>query len=122
MEAQRKQAPSMGSCPACGAPLAEEAAACPACGRSTLREAASAETLAPAPARMPGPHEWRCEWCEAINSLGAKRCAACGAVYPRADQDAAIQRAAEARIQSALDEIEIRERIRPKSFWKRLFG
>jgi len=98
MEAQRKQAPSMGSCPACGAPLAEEAA------------------------RMPGPHEWRCEWCEAINSLGAKRCAACGAVYPRADQDAAIQRAAEARIQSALDEIEIRERIRPKSFWKRLFG
>jgi hypothetical protein len=57
MEAQREQAPSMGSCPACGAPLAAEAAACPACGRSTLREEASAGT----PARMPGPHEWRCD-------------------------------------------------------------
>jgi hypothetical protein len=33
-----------------------------------------------------------------------------------------IQRAAEARIQTALEEIEIRERIRPKPFWKRLFG
>ncbi len=60
----------------------------------------------------PGAHAWP----------GAKRCAACSAVFPRADQDAAVQRAAEARIQSALDEIEIRERIRPKSFWKRLFG
>jgi rRNA maturation endonuclease Nob1 len=122
MEAQREQAPSMGSCPACGAPLAAEAAACPACGRSTLREEASAETTA----RMPGPHEWRCDWCEAINPLGAQRCSACGAVYPRADQDAAVQRAADARIRIALDEIVIRERLRPKlawaTIWRRIFG
>ncbi|HZC78232.1 MAG TPA: hypothetical protein VE258_10805 [Ktedonobacterales bacterium] len=125
MEAQREQAPSMGSCPACGAPFAA-AAACPACGRSTLREGASTQTPAPAPARMPGPHEWRCDWCEAINPLGAQRCSAYGAVYPRADQDAAVQRAADARIRTALDEIVIRERLRPKpslaTIWRRIFG
>lgn len=47
---------------------------------------------------------------------------ACGAAFPNPEQDAVVQRAADARMQSALDDLEMRERMRPKPFWKRLFG
>ena len=56
----------------------------------------------------------RCGWCGAGNPLGADRCVRCNAMFPRPEQDEAMRRAAEVRIQAAEDEIALRQRMRKR--------
>lgn len=64
----------------------------------------------------------RCGWCETKNRLDAERCVRCNAMFPRPEQDEAIRRAGEARIQAGEDEIELRKRVRKWGGLGRLFG
>jgi ribosomal protein L40E len=49
-----------------------------------------------------------CPWCDAINAPDAVTCVSCGAVFPTPAGDEALERAAQARIQSM--ESELRQR------------
>jgi hypothetical protein len=65
--------------------------------------------------------ERRCEWCGAVSPAGEERCVACGAAFARPDQDAALQRAAEARMRAANESIDQLRRQRVKRGLGRFF-
>jgi hypothetical protein len=99
-------------CPTCGASMPRDARFCGACGsesRPTAAPAAAeqapvaaaAQPVAPVAPVAPIVGDARvCPWCNARNPLDAARCVACGAVFPTPEGDAALERAAQARIQS----------------------
>lgn len=64
----------------------------------------------------------RCGWCGTENPPNAERCVQCAAMFPRPEQDEAMRRAGEARIQAAEDEIALRQRARKWYNLGRLFG
>jgi hypothetical protein len=99
-------------CPTCGASMPRDARFCGACGSESRPTAAPAAPAAaeqapvaaaaqPVAPVAPIVGDARvCPWCDARNPLDAARCVACGAVFPTPEGDAALERAAQARIQS----------------------
>lgn len=141
METQAEQPAGSARCPACGSPIDSGAAICAACGAALTPAAFSppaeaAPEAVPSPAAIPaatvrvateqvqtmplaapapvGMDQKRCDWCGALNPRSVERCESCRAMFPRPEQDAAMRRAAEVRIQVAEDEIALRQRMRKR--------
>ena len=146
METSFEQPAASARCPVCGNPLDSHATTCAACGTplatalpippapdifnappeaapASLQPAtvdASADTppvTTPAATTPTTADQKRCGWCCAENPLDADRCLRCNAMFPRPEQDEAMRRAGEARIQAAEEEIALRQRARK---WYRL--
>ena len=122
--------PSERRCPACGAAMLAEARFCGTCGMesapattpattpavesdavaaATSAAAESAPTAAPPASDAAQSGDGRlCLWCGVRSPLEATSCAACGAVFPTPEGDAALEHAAQARIQAM--ESELKER------------
>jgi len=119
-------------CAACGTPLATPMPAVPAVPAPptpeifdapseaaptsphliTVDASADAPPVTPAPTAPIPADQKRCGWCGAANPLDADRCVSCNAMFPRPEQDEAMRRAGEARIQAAEEEIALRQRAR----------
>jgi hypothetical protein len=85
---------------------------------SPAPSAQATQPTPPASAHAPAA-EWRCQWCGAANPRSAERCVACGAAYPSPEQDAAMTRAAEARIRAVTDSLDA---MRRRKGFGRFFG
>jgi hypothetical protein len=70
--------------------------------------APAAEALASGVGQANGVAGRVCLWCGAVSPSEAARCVACDAVFPTPEGDAALERAAQARIQAM--ESELRQR------------
>jgi len=64
----------------------------------------------------------QCAWCGALSAARLDRCAACGAVFPRPEMDAAVEQAAEQWMRSALGDLEARREKRLRRGLGRLFS
>jgi hypothetical protein len=117
-------------CPACGATMPQQARFCGACGMESQSAESRAESLntaapvAAAPSVAPhtptdppvvasgaayvGADGRDCPWCGASNPPNAGQCVTCGAVFPTPEGDAALERAAQARIQAMEGELQPR--------------
>jgi hypothetical protein len=51
---------------------------------------------------------YTCPWCAAPNERSATTCAACGAVFPKPEADAALEKAARDRIEAMESDIQSR--------------
>ena len=124
------------TCPACGAAAQPGATICPSCGTAIVGMPAHLNSVKPdraptadsAPASVgavgaeagssPPTAMQQCQWCGAENPIGATQCATCHATFARPDQDAALRRELDARLQeerAANDMYANRHR-----FWRRL--
>lgn len=137
---ERGSAPESTRCLACAATLSPNAPFCGTCGVAVATVSAAASAVAPpqplhaapdsasvtqtnapsAQALQPGAQT--CRWCGASNASTATRCVQCDAVFPLPDQDEALRRASESRVNVVLTELEQRERKRSRSLLGRLFG
>lgn len=123
-------------CPTCGATMPADARFCGACGMDTAPDTAldtapntmTDVAMTAAPAEQPAEPtttvaasasdaaqsgEGRlCLWCGARSPLEATSCAACGAVFPTPEGDAALEHAAQARIRAMESELK-----QPRAGW-----
>jgi double zinc ribbon protein len=108
-------------CPACAAPVAAGARFCTLCG-TPLQLAVEPDASAGAPLAAPAGGMRQCAWCGAASPAQLDRCTVCGAMFPRPEMDAAVERAAEQWMRSALGDLDARREKRLRRGLGRLFG
>jgi ribosomal protein L40E len=137
MDTYGAQRETAAPCPACGAPVRPGAAFCASCGAKIASIPAPLDSAAPPQVPTAEPEQagvgaattagsspptaaQLCQWCGAENPIGATQCATCKATFARPDQDAALRRELDARLQEeqvANDMYANRHR-----FWRRFTG
>jgi ribosomal protein L37E len=110
------------ACAACGASLEADLAGACADGLATAPVAAPAPATPPLGAASPSEEHRLCSWCGERSPATAEQCVTCGAVFPRPEQDAALLRAAEARLQAANDTLAMMQRQRARRGLRRFFN
>lgn len=135
MDTNGEQREAAATCPACGAPVRLGAIFCASCGAEIASIPAPLNSAAPPQAptaeleqagvgaattagSSPPTAAQQCQWCGAENPIGATQCATCNATFARPDQDAALRRELDARLQEeqvANDMYANRHR-----FWRRM--
>ncbi|HST88808.1 MAG TPA: zinc ribbon domain-containing protein [Ktedonobacterales bacterium] len=121
METRPTQDTPPAVCPACAAPVATGTHFCSLCG-TPLQPTATPDASAGATSASSAGGMRQCAWCGTLSPAQLDRCTACGAMFPRPEMDAAVERAAEQWMRSALGDLEARREKRLRKGLGKLFG